>query len=286
MPTAEVLSIRPVTHIIEMPWTAFNAESGAWSLHPKNADELDPVVSIDEFFMPTPTFPPHPHAGFSAVTYLFTDSEDGFINRDSLGNHLRIDPGSLHWTQAGTGVLHEELPASKGKVVHGLQMFVNSSTANKHTAPAMFHRAATDVARVTTESGAVVRVVLGRFGDVDVPFPAHTPLTLLDIELPPHTSVTVPSAAATAFALVITGELITAAGSVGQHHAVRFTGNQPMVQLQSGAVRARVVMICGAPLNEPVVQRGPFIANSAVEADEMMAKFKRGEMGALSASVA
>src|SRR5712691_5523015 len=46
---------------------------------------IDPVLNVDWFEMSGPTFPPHPHAGSSAVTYLFADSPNGFINRDSMG---------------------------------------------------------------------------------------------------------------------------------------------------------------------------------------------------------
>lgn len=54
--------------------------------------------------MSEPTFPPHPHAGFSAVTYLFEDSGGALVNRDSLGDRSRIEPGALHWTQAARGI--------------------------------------------------------------------------------------------------------------------------------------------------------------------------------------
>ncbi|MBL9037658.1 MAG: pirin family protein, partial [Archangium sp.] len=43
---------------------------------------IDPFLNVDHFTMSQPTFPPHPHAGFSAVTVLFEDSPGAFINRD------------------------------------------------------------------------------------------------------------------------------------------------------------------------------------------------------------
>lgn len=69
--------------------------------YPRQAfgDLIDPVLNIDWFEMSAPTFPPHPHAGFSAVTYLFADSPNGFINRDSMGETQDIRPGGLHWSR-------------------------------------------------------------------------------------------------------------------------------------------------------------------------------------------
>ena len=85
---------------------------------------IDPFLGIDHAWMSAPTFAPHPHAGFSAVSYVFLDSETGIENKDSFGNHNLIQPGGLHWAAAGSGIVHEEVPAEPGKTVHSLQIFV------------------------------------------------------------------------------------------------------------------------------------------------------------------
>lgn len=61
------------------------------------ADLIDPFIGVDHAWMSGPTFPPHRHAGFSAVSYVFLDSETGIDNRDSLGTRNLIRPGGLHW---------------------------------------------------------------------------------------------------------------------------------------------------------------------------------------------
>ena len=67
------------------------------SLHGGGPLDLDPFLSITDFRMSEPIFAPHPHAGFSAVTYSFPDSAGAFVNRDSLGDRSRIGAGALHW---------------------------------------------------------------------------------------------------------------------------------------------------------------------------------------------
>nr|CUV10899.1 putative 12-oxophytodienoate reductase [Ralstonia solanacearum] len=96
---------------------------------------IDPFIGVDHARMSAPTFPPHPHAGFSAVSYLFLDSETGIDNRDSIGTHNLTRPGGLHWTTAGRGIVHEEVPAETGKTVHSLQSFVNLPPQRRATAP-------------------------------------------------------------------------------------------------------------------------------------------------------
>jgi redox-sensitive bicupin YhaK (pirin superfamily) len=98
---------------------------------------LDPFIMVDHFRMREAVFAPHPHAGFSAVTYLFDDSATGLISRDSLGGEHAIPPGGLHWTLAGRGVMHDEFPAAPGLEAHGLQIFVNLPADQKLRAPSV-----------------------------------------------------------------------------------------------------------------------------------------------------
>jgi redox-sensitive bicupin YhaK (pirin superfamily) len=272
---------RPIIETFATPWRSFRGDaSGAWLLHPADLHALDPVVLVDHFRMSTPVFPPHPHAGFSAVTYLFEDSEDGFVNRDSLGHQLDIAPGSLHWTQAGSGVLHEEIPRAPGRVSHGLQIFVNSAAAHKATAPAMFHRSAAEIAAVALENGGRVRVVLGAFGGHTARIDAHTAITLLDIALPAGAVLELPVAAGErAFAVIARGAL--AGMSADEPHAVRFADAGDSVRLEAGAAGVHLAFFAGNPLGEPIVPKGPFIANSAAEATEMIRRYQSGLMGAL-----
>lgn len=79
------------------------------------AELIDPFLRVDHAKMSGPTFSPHPHAGFCAVSYVFLDSEAGMDNRDSQGTHNLIRPGRLHWAVAGRGIVHEENPAEGGR---------------------------------------------------------------------------------------------------------------------------------------------------------------------------
>src|SRR6056297_1170899 len=95
---------------------------------------MDPLVLVDHYVMTEPTFGTHPHAGLSAVSLIFMDSDGRFHNRDSLGNNFDLLPGDLYWLSAGRGALHNESPRD-GSRIHGLQVFVNVSEALRHEAP-------------------------------------------------------------------------------------------------------------------------------------------------------
>jgi redox-sensitive bicupin YhaK (pirin superfamily) len=176
--------------------------------------------------------------------------------------------------------MHEEIPRVPGRVSHGLQVFVNSAAANKATAPAMFHRSAGEIAAVALENGGRVRVVLGDFGGHTARIGAHTAITLLDIALPAGAALELPVAAGErAFGVIARGALVGAPDD--QPHAVRFADEGDSVRLEAGAAGVHLAFFAGTPLREPIVPKGPFIANTAAEATGMIRRYQSGQMGAL-----
>lgn len=250
-------------------------------------DHLDPFLSIDHFAMAQPFFPPHPHAGFSAVTYMFPGSASGFRNRDSRGEDVPIRPGDLHWTAAGRGMLHEETPLEPGVVCDGLQIFVNLSAEAKWMPPEVLHLDAAQVP-VQRVAGAEVRVVVGEHQGLASPLRPPTPVTLLDVSL--ATGARLVHAAArveSRFAYVVRGSVRcgdgddAATASAGE--AIAFAPDGDAVVLQATAA-AHVVVAGGVPLREPVVFRGPFCMTSDADVERAVAAFHAGRMGELAPS--
>lgn len=169
---------------------------------------FDPFLGVDHAWMSAPTFPPHAHHGISSMSYLFLDSETGIDNRDSLGNRNLILPGGLHWTTAGNGIVHEEVPAETGKTVHSLQIFIDLAPHQKDMAPGALSLEPHDVP-VVQMPGAKVRVPLGAFGDARSPLTPPTPVDVLDISLDNGAELVLPIAAShCAFAMPIFGSLL------------------------------------------------------------------------------
>jgi len=250
---------------------------------------LDPILNVDDFRMSEPTFPPHPHAGFSAVTYMFEDSRGTFTNRDSLGDRSLIGPGALHWTQAGRGMMHEEIPEVPGVESHGIQMFVNLRHAHKDAAPRAFHVEAKDVPEVRGP-GSRIRVLAGELEGHRSPLTELlTPILFLDVFLEAGAELRVPLPAGhNGFVLAVAGD-----GSVGSegerralpvHAAAVFANDGDEVHLAAGSKGLQVLFVAGKPIGEPVVFGGPFAMTSRAEVEAAFSRYERGEMGRLEPS--
>lgn len=274
-----------MTTIARMQRANRGTQFRAYRLHGADPALLDPFMGIDHAWMSAPTFPPHPHAGFSAVTYLFLDSETGIANRDSQGNRTLIEQGGLHWTAAGRGVVHEENPAVLGSTTHLLQIFVNLPQARQTDAPFALTLRPQDVP-VIHRSGARVRVPLGSFGDAKSPLTPPTDVTLLDVTLEPWASVDIPvPAGQRAFFMPVFGSAEIDGEVFGLDDlsapVLPTSAEATTHKLMARTSGAKVAVFIGQPLHQPVVSNGPMAFANPEHLVAAAAAYQRGELGSL-----
>jgi hypothetical protein len=257
----------------------------AYRFHGATPAQLDPFIGIDHAWMSEPTFPPHPHAGFSAVTYLFLDSETGIQNRDSNGNRTLIEPGGLHWTAAGRGVVHEENPAVTGRAAHLLQIFVNLPQQVQNDAPFALTLLPADVP-VVQYPGVKVRVPLGQFADVRSPLSPPTDVTLLDVFLEEGAELALPVPMGhQAFVVPVMGRALLNGTEFGLDDlSVPKMPSGPVhttYQLKAHAGNAKLAVFIGVPLQQAFFSNGPMAFASQEHLIAATAAYHRGELGTL-----
>jgi redox-sensitive bicupin YhaK (pirin superfamily) len=246
----------------------------------------DPFIMADHYRMSQPVFGPHPHAGFSAVTYMFDDAQTGFDNRDSLGDKSVISAGDAHWTVAGAGVVHDEVPQVHGKVAHGLQMFINLAAKDKHMPAKAIHISNEQMPRLVQSSGAKVKLVFGSYQDdayqIAPVKPLPTEVILLDVEIQPGEAFKymVPLGI-NAFVVSIQGSILIANIPVKEGQAVAL-GREGGALIVTSATKAQFVLFMGRPLDEPLVQHGPFAMTNQADIERAISDYQAGRMGTLS----
>lgn len=287
MPTRKIQLVK------RLPSHAFDKYSGAFMMRlPEGL--ISPFLGIDLFSMPSACFGPHPHAGMSAVTVMLPESEGAVINRDSLGDHSVIAPGDLHWTQAGRGMIHEEVPQERGKAAVGLQVFVNLQRADKQTEPFVCRVAAQDMPVVPLgpdrTQGASLRVVAGEYRGYQSPIAQErrwlTQVNIWDLTVPANqqSQVEIPPGH-NAFLIFCEGSILVQEKQITNEATVVLfekSAAAAQVAIESGETTLRAVMFTGMPIDEPVVAGGPFTGSSVEEILSFQNAFTRGDMGSLS----
>ena len=248
---------------------------------------LDPFLMLDAFGSDSASdyiggFPTHPHRGFETVTYMLAGR---MRHRDSVGNVGLLEPGSVQWMTAGRGILHSEMPEQEAGRMAGFQLWVNLAARDKLTAPAYRDVPPAEVPVVSLPNGASVRVLAGASHGVTgavtrpVTEPLYLDLTLpagqtFEQEIPPGHN---------AFLYVFEGA-VEVAGTEVPADRMAILANAPGadgVRLHNtGEAPARVLVIAGRPLNEPIVQYGPFVMNTEAEIHQALQDFQRGALAA------
>jgi len=239
-------------HIVSLNQANHGANFRAYVLR-SAGQMLNPFLGIDHAWMNGPTFPPHSHAGFSAVSYLFLDSETGIANQDSTGTKNLIQPGGIHWASAGSGIVHEEVPAEPGKTVHMLQIFVDLPHARKTAAPFALTLEPQNIP-VVELPGVTVRVPVGTFGDVRSPLVPPTSVTMLEVTMVEGAVIELPiPAGETLFVMPIVGSLDINSESYDQDGLklpVFSAEDSPRVlSLRSPKGATKAMVFSGAPLS-------------------------------------
>ncbi len=222
----------------------------------------------------------HPHRGFETVTLAW---EGAVAHRDNAGHAGVIGPGDVQWMTAGSGIFHEEYHEEqltrRGGRMHMMQLWVNLPKKDKAAPPAYQPIETASIPSVPIEGGGAVRVIAGEYDGARGPARTFTPLTMLDVRLKAGASlpVTLPSTY-NAFVVVTQGRVRAGGVAAGAGELVLFENDGAHLDLVAEE-DAHLVVLAGEPIDEPIVQYGPFVMNTVEEINQAMTDVNRGKFG-------
>jgi redox-sensitive bicupin YhaK (pirin superfamily) len=253
-------------------------------------DAADPFLLIDEMgpvdYKPGEAVgaPDHPHRGFETVTYML---EGEFEHEDSAGHRGDLRAGDVQWMTAGGGIIHSEMPSHRireqGGRVHGFQIWINLPARLKMSRPRYQEIPAAKIPTAATADGhARVRVIAGEALGVRAVIDTNTPIIYQDWSLDADGDVTV-SVPRDHRALVYLFGGSVRVGDEGKPVSdgqLAILGPGDTVRLRgASAGPARLLLLAGVPLGEPVARYGPFVMNTEDEIMQAVRDFQTGRMG-------
>ncbi|MFT6286833.1 MAG: redox-sensitive bicupin YhaK (pirin superfamily) [Alcanivorax sp.] len=238
---------------------------------------LNPFLMIDEINSEDAAdyiggFPEHPHRGFETITYM---KAGRMRHRDHMGNEGVIAAGDVQWMTAGAGVLHSEMPEQEQGLMHGFQIWLNLPAAEKMKPAAYREIIRSEVTEQRLPEGGMVRVIAGGVTInqqlLQGPLPEiSTHPVLLDVQLAANETVE----------LSLNSEnkaLVYAYKGATDLIASRQLGIYPggrNLTLKAGPSGAELLVLSGQPINEPIVQYGPFVMNTSEEIERAINDFQ------------
>ncbi|NOT75549.1 MAG: pirin family protein [Cyclobacteriaceae bacterium] len=227
---------------------------------------------------------PHPHRGFSPVTFIF---KGGVHHRDSRGNDSVVYEGGAQWMNAGMGVIHSERPPHDIEELGGrqeiIQLWINTPSEHKMDQPVYHPLSKEEAPGVVSEDGKVsVKLFSGELLGLKGPIPSHTEVNAATLTFKKGGKISIPLPVHhNALIYLLDGKLtIDGFGLVEELNAAHFKNDGEGVTLE-GLEDTRILLLSGAPLNEEVVSYGPFVMNTQTEIMEAMRDYQKGKMGVL-----
>jgi len=251
--------------------------------------ELSPFLLLD--YAAPYQFPPgnekrglggHHHKGFETVTVAY---QGELAHRDSGGGGGKIGAGDVQWMTAGNGIVHEEFHSPEftrnGGTLQMVQLWVNLRAKDKTTKPRYQTLLSADIpiVDIANEAGTL-RVIAGEFAGKKGPAKTFTPINLWDVSLfaGKTAELPLPSGHTTTF-LVLTGEVeVNGEKTAGEGDLAIFQRGGDAIQL-SAISEAKLLLMDGEPIAEPVVGQGPFVMNSRAEILQAFEDYQLGKMG-------
>jgi len=247
--------------------------------------DMDPFLMLDEIRSVDSAdyiggFPPHPHRGIETLTYMLSG---GFVHEDSMGHREELRDGGAQWMSAASGVIHSELPLIHDGLLHGFQLWINLPAQQKMQTPQYKQATREELPAVTLSNGIQLRA-FGGVWNIEG-HTLHSPLDhfaanarALDITLPATTTlqldVTVQD---TVLAYIFEGSIHDAGKTIKRQQLLRY-GDGEQLQLQAGNEGARLLLLSGTPLREPIAQYGPFVMNSDAEIQQAIDDYRNNRL--------
>lgn len=257
-----------------------------------NVEQIDPFILLHHASIKVPKniepdhggVGPHPHRGFSPVTFIF---KGGVHHRDSRGNDSVIYEGGAQWMNAGMGVIHSERPPldihERGGRQEIIQLWINTPAQHKMDQPQYHPLTAEGTPSFVTEDKKVtLKLQSGELLGLKGPIPAMSPVNAATLEFKKGGKISIPLPSShNAFIYLLDGKLtVETFGLVEGLHAVVFNNNGEGISLEA-LEDTRILLMTGEPLNEKVVAHGPFVMNSESQILEAMRDYQMGKMGVL-----
>ena len=227
----------------------------------------------------------HPHRGFETVTIVY---EGEVEHRDSSGGGGKIGPGDVQWMTAAAGLVHEEFHgrdfARSGGLFEMVQLWVNLPAKDKKAPPRYQGIVSGQIPTVRlTDDHGTVRVIAGEFAGTKGPAMTFTPMHVWDLRLASdqRTDIVVPDGYTTALVVLRGAVRVNGSEAIGAAEVGLFDRQGESICIDS-AKDATALLLCGAPIDEPIVGQGPFVMNTPGEIRQAMLDYQSGKMGHLS----
>lgn len=224
----------------------------------------------------------HPHRGFETVTIVY---EGGLEHRDSAGNYGKLFAGDVQWMTAASGIIHEEKHerefSRQGGRLDFVQLWVNLPAKDKMSPPFYQDIASSRILTAGLPRGGKLRVIAGELEGLQGPAHTFSPIIVADLTLMSGQSETLGIPPDYTLMVYVLSGAATLNGSALEQGQIALTNADGDTITLATGTEAKLLILAGEPIREPLAVYGPFVMNTREELVEAFKDFQAGKMGVL-----
>jgi redox-sensitive bicupin YhaK (pirin superfamily) len=228
----------------------------------------------------------HPHKGFETVTIAYKGKIE---HKDSRGNHGVIGEGDAQWMTAGSGILHQEYHEQKfskqGGLFQMVQIWVNLPAKDKETTPKYQDLLFDKMTKVPLDNdGSFVNVIAGTYQGQKGNGTTFSPINMYNAYLQKGAKAdfTFDNTWSTAILVIEGGVKVNGETELHKDGFAMFENDGgDTFSLEAIKENTIVLVMSGAPLNEPIAHYGPFVMNTQEQLAKAFEDFQSGKFGVL-----
>ena len=284
---------KKIQYLVASPFVNMGPIKLRQPLPVQGIEKVDPFLllhhygpyAISEFNNPF-DLGPHPHRGFEPITLLFKGEQ---FHRDSLGNEMVVKAGGVQWTTAGSGIIHAEAPTKafveKGGDLEGIQLWLNLPAKDKMMTPHYQYLEKEQIPVIFSDDKKVrLNIIAGKQLSEEGLIKTQTSVNVftanadiggkLDIKIPENHQSLI---------YLLEGAILVNKTDIlkkGANQMVTFHQDGDTIQFEAKE-ESTILILSGAPINEEIIQYGPYVMNTQTEILEAMRDYQNGKMGHL-----
>ena len=225
----------------------------------------------------------HPHRGIATLTYILTGEVE---HLDSIGNHVKLSSGGVHWTKAGKGIVHDEAVSPECRItnpdVSVVRFWINLPSKNKSEEPEYFSLPANEIPKQELDDDAGwIKILSGEYENTIAKVPCYSKEFLYHIHLEAGKQFsTITDIAFEYAAFLPTNNAVVNDREFQAGEFIVFTSHGEIIEINNNSKTAiDIILFGGEPYNEPIVAEGTFVMNTPHEITQAYNDYYDGKYG-------
>jgi len=223
------------------------------------------------------------YRGVATLTYILAGEVE---HMDSMGNHVKLSSGGVHWMMAGKGIVHDESVNPEWRVTNPdisvVRFWINLPSKRKTERPDYLSLPPDEIPKLELDDNAGwIKILSGEYGETTAKIPCYSKEFLSHVHLEAGKQFSTRTEPGYEYAAFLPANRAVINGKGFQAgEFIAFTSLGEIIEIKNKSKTAiDIILFGGEPYKEPIVTEGNFVMNTPHEITQAYNDYYDGKYG-------